>query len=91
MVTSLFFIAEYIEEEKPLGGLLLLLPQVFNSQNTDSEDESGHDSSKAVIKEVLLELERLLIHANIPVSEIDYSLFCACSQCYCFCTTRKYC
>ncbi|KAL8496322.1 hypothetical protein ACS0TY_020149 [Phlomoides rotata] len=63
---NLTFIKEYIGEEKPLGGLLLLLPQVFNSQNNaSSKDESGHDSSKATIKEVLLELERLLIHANI--------------------------
>ena len=52
---------------------MLLLPQVFNPQNIDSEDEAGYDSS-AGINKVLLELERLLIHANIPVSEIDYSL-----------------
>lgn len=83
--------AEYIGEEKPLGGLLLLLPQVFDSQNTDSsKDESGHDSAKETIKEVLLELERFLIHANIPVSDIDYSPLCACSRCCRFCTVRKY-
>lgn len=70
---SFLIIAEYIEEKKPLGGLLLLLPQVFNPQNIDSKDEAGHDSSVG-IKEVLLELERLLVHANIPVSEIDIPL-----------------
>lgn len=64
-----YSIAEYIEEKKPLGGLLLLLPQVFNPQNIDSKDEAGHDSAVGIIKGVLLELERLLVHANIPVSE----------------------
>ncbi|KAG6433113.1 hypothetical protein SASPL_104720 [Salvia splendens] len=62
---NLTFIREYIEEKKPLGGLLVLLPQVFNPQNIDSVDDVGYDSS-AGINKVLLELERLLIHANIP-------------------------
>ncbi|GFP92272.1 nicalin [Phtheirospermum japonicum] len=63
---NLTFIREYIGQSKPLGGLLLLLPQVFNPLNIDSEDKSDHDSAHDIIKEVLPELEQLLIHANIP-------------------------
>ncbi|KAK6163560.1 hypothetical protein DH2020_000424 [Rehmannia glutinosa] len=63
---NLTFIKEYIELRKPLGGLLLLLPPVFNPQNIDSAGISDHDSAKDIIKEDLRELEQLLIHANIP-------------------------
>ncbi|KAL7116052.1 hypothetical protein ACP275_04G218700 [Erythranthe tilingii] len=61
---NLTFIKEYIGQTKPLGGLLLLLPPIFNPQNTDSGGE--FDSAKDNIKEVLTELDQLLIHANIP-------------------------
>ncbi|KAL0389970.1 UNVERIFIED_CONTAM: Nicalin [Sesamum calycinum] len=63
---NLTFIREYIGQKKPFGGLLLLLPQVFNPQNVDSGGGSDHDSATKVIKEVLVELEKLLLHANIP-------------------------
>ncbi|KAK4440585.1 Nicalin-1 [Sesamum alatum] len=63
---NLTFIREYIGQTKPLGGLLLLLPQVFNPQNVDSGGGSDHDSANKAIKEVLVELEKLLLHANIP-------------------------
>ncbi|KAK6163606.1 hypothetical protein DH2020_000470 [Rehmannia glutinosa] len=63
---NLTFIKEYVELRKPLGGLLLLLPPVFNPQNIDSGGISDHDSAKDIIKEDLRELEQLLIHANIP-------------------------
>ncbi|XP_047938910.1 nicalin-1-like [Salvia hispanica] len=62
---NLTFIREYIEEKKPLGGLLLLLPQVLNPQMLGGKDEAGHAPAVG-IKEVLLDLERLLIHASIP-------------------------
>ncbi|EYU20529.1 hypothetical protein MIMGU_mgv1a005130mg [Erythranthe guttata] len=61
---NLTFIKEYIGQTKPLGGLLLLLPPIFNPLNTDSRGESY--SAKDNIKEVLTELDQLLIHANIP-------------------------
>ncbi|KAL2557354.1 Nicalin [Forsythia ovata] len=62
---NLTFIKEYIAQRKPLGGLLLLLPPAF-SPNADSVGGADHDSVKDLMKEVLVELEQLLIHANIP-------------------------
>ncbi|XP_073066336.1 uncharacterized protein [Primulina eburnea] len=63
---NLTLIREYIGQRKPLGGLLLLLPSVFSPQNLDSGAGAGLDSEKGFMKEVLSELERVLIHANIP-------------------------
>ncbi|KAG8371150.1 hypothetical protein BUALT_Bualt13G0056800 [Buddleja alternifolia] len=63
---NLSFIREYIEQKKPLGGLLLLIPPVFSPQNTDSGGGADHDPAKDHMKEMLNEVERLLIHANIP-------------------------
>ncbi|GAV85935.1 Nicastrin domain-containing protein [Cephalotus follicularis] len=51
------FIKEYIERKQPLGGLLFLLPQMLSSY-------AKHQKER--INTVLVELERLLIHANIP-------------------------
>ncbi|XP_073313284.1 uncharacterized protein [Primulina huaijiensis] len=62
---NLTLIREYIEQRKPLGGLLLLLPPVFSPQNSDSGGRAGHDFEKGM-KEVLTELELVLVHANIP-------------------------
>lgn len=70
--------AEYIGERKPLGGLLLLLPPVFSPQHADNGSGADHGSAKDLVKEVLIEVERLLIHANIPVSEKDCFIFCEC-------------
>lgn len=61
-------IAEYIEQRKPLGGLLLLLPPVFSPQNIETGDGADVDSARDPVKEALGEVERVLIHANIPVS-----------------------
>ncbi|KAK8645454.1 hypothetical protein V6N13_119282 [Hibiscus sabdariffa] len=58
MLTS----AEYINQKKPLGGLLFLLPEVFNSGN--GGNKQVHEKEK--LKNLLAELERLLIHANLP-------------------------
>ncbi|XP_022883788.1 nicalin-1-like [Olea europaea var. sylvestris] len=62
---NLTFIKEYITHRKPLGGLLLLLPPAF-SLNSESVGGAHHDSAKDLMKEVLVELEQLLIHANTP-------------------------
>ncbi|KAL7084803.1 hypothetical protein ACP275_14G244000 [Erythranthe tilingii] len=63
---NLTFIREYIGESKPLGGLLLLLPPIFSPEHTDSGGGVDDDSAKDLLKQVLVEVERLLIHANIP-------------------------
>ena len=60
---------EYISQRKPLGGLLFLLPQMFNLGNREAATEGKYQiREKELMKTVLAELERLLIHANIPVS-----------------------
>ncbi|KAL6499733.1 hypothetical protein OROGR_027643 [Orobanche gracilis] len=62
---NLTSIRDYIGQKKPLGGLLLLLPQVFSPQHSDSGGGSDQDSTD-LVKDVLIELEQLLIHENIP-------------------------
>ncbi|PWA78790.1 nicalin [Artemisia annua] len=59
------FINEYIEQGKPLGGLLLLLPQILRPER--SETVGGHDDSfdKENLKKQLVDLEQKLIHATI--------------------------
>lgn len=61
---NLTFIKECIGQKKPLGGLLLMLPQMFNSGNKDGAEDDPN-SEKELIRNLLAELERLLIHANI--------------------------
>ncbi|KAH6814734.1 M28 Zn-peptidase nicastrin [Perilla frutescens var. frutescens] len=61
---NLTFFREYIGQRRPLGGLLLLLPPAFSPQHANTEGH--HDSAKDLMKEILSEVERLLIHANIP-------------------------
>ncbi|CAA0841318.1 Unknown protein [Striga hermonthica] len=62
---NLTFIRDYIGQRKPLGGLLLLLPQVFNPQHLNKGGGSDQDSAH-LVKDVLDEVEQLLIHENIP-------------------------
>ncbi|KAI8018848.1 hypothetical protein LOK49_LG04G03013, partial [Camellia lanceoleosa] len=56
--------AEYIGQRRPLGGLVILLPRMFSPENKDSMDEGDQNLGKEM--DILVELERLLIHANIP-------------------------
>nr|TKR98523.1 hypothetical protein D5086_0000202600 [Populus alba] len=64
---NITFVKEYISQRKPLGGLLFLLPQMFNFENREAATESKYQiREKELMKTVLVELERLLIHANIP-------------------------
>ncbi|XP_007015760.2 PREDICTED: nicalin-1 [Theobroma cacao] len=59
---NITFVREYINQKKPLGGLLFLLPEVFRFEN--GGNKQIHEKEK--MKNVLAELEQLLIHANIP-------------------------
>ncbi|KAJ6717187.1 NICALIN [Salix koriyanagi] len=64
---NITFVKEYISQRKPLGGLLFLLPQMFNFGNREAATEGKYQiREKELMKTVLAELERLLIHANIP-------------------------
>jgi len=66
----LLWLTDYITQKKPLGGLLFLLPEVFNSEN----GRNKQIREKEKLNNVLAELEQLLIHANIPVS-LNYILW----------------
>ncbi|XP_071721130.1 uncharacterized protein [Rutidosis leptorrhynchoides] len=58
------FIREYIEQGKPLGGLLVLLPQFFHPESTQTVGDNSN-SIKESLKEKLVDLEKKLIHATI--------------------------
>lgn len=60
--------AEYIEQGKPLGGLLLLLPQFLRSENSQIGGAYRDNCGKEKVKELLVDLEQKLIHATIQVS-----------------------
>ncbi|XP_071687757.1 uncharacterized protein [Rutidosis leptorrhynchoides] len=60
------FVREYIESGKPLGGLLLLLPQFFNPEITPTDCLYV---GKENLKDTLADLEKKLIRATIQVSE----------------------
>ncbi|KAK6138196.1 hypothetical protein DH2020_028080 [Rehmannia glutinosa] len=50
----------------PVRELNLTFIRVFSPQHSDSGGGADQDSAKDLVKEVLIEVERLLIHANIP-------------------------
>lgn len=61
----IFNFTEYVSRKHPLGGMLFLLPEIFRLENGGG----GKDvREKEVVKNVLLELEKLLVHAKLPVS-----------------------
>ncbi|CAI8616251.1 unnamed protein product [Vicia faba] len=63
---NMSFVQEYIVAGKPLGGLIFLLPQMFNFESKDGAGSNGDDGSKELLKSMLAELEQILIHANLP-------------------------
>ncbi|PIA28171.1 hypothetical protein AQUCO_07200071v1 [Aquilegia coerulea] len=63
---NITFLRECITQKKALGGLLLLLPQKFNSESKDDSKEGGQMYKKEGMQNILTELEKLLINAAIP-------------------------
>ncbi|RZC78318.1 hypothetical protein C5167_002544 [Papaver somniferum] len=63
---NLTSIQEYITEKRQLGGLLLLLPQKFSPSNKEVAEEGGQTHEQEQTRGLLIELEQLLIGANIP-------------------------
>ncbi|THG03432.1 hypothetical protein TEA_013950 [Camellia sinensis var. sinensis] len=63
-MNNITLIREYIGQRRPLGGLIFLLPWMFSPENKDNMD--GGDDFGKEMKNILVELEPLLIHANIP-------------------------
>uniref|UniRef100_A0ACD5ZRP7 Uncharacterized protein n=1 Tax=Avena sativa TaxID=4498 RepID=A0ACD5ZRP7_AVESA len=57
----LSFLREYLAEKKHLGGLLILLPTNLASKNAE-----GSNDDKGQPKSVLAELEKLLLHQEVP-------------------------
>ena len=55
--------SEYLAEKKHLGGLLILLPTKLSNK-----DSAGNNVDKGQVKGVLAELEKLLVHEEVPVS-----------------------
>lgn len=69
LVTRYFFDrAECISQKKRLGGLLFLLPKIFGSDDTKNDGTKCPNNGEGTVKNLLGELERLLVHENIPVS-----------------------
>jgi hypothetical protein len=63
---NITFLEEYIVERQPLGGLLFLLPQMFSFENRDGTRSNHQDHGNELLKNLMAELEQLLIHANVP-------------------------
>ncbi|KAK1275019.1 hypothetical protein QJS04_geneDACA011719 [Acorus gramineus] len=59
---DLGFLREYITNRKPLGGLVLLLPQKLREKIGIADDDQGD----GLMRNMLSEMEQLLVHANIP-------------------------
>ncbi|XP_062191677.1 uncharacterized protein LOC133895398 [Phragmites australis] len=57
----LSFLREYLAEKKHLGGLLILLPTKLSSKAG-----AGSNDGKGQVKGVLAELEKLLVHEEVP-------------------------
>ena len=45
-----------------------MLPRFLDSEKRESKEDGDHNSEEKAIRDKLVQLERLLVHANIPVS-----------------------
>lgn len=59
-------VQDYIDKKHSVGGLLFLLPRFLNSEKSESKEDGDHNSEEKAIRDKLVQLERLLVHANIP-------------------------
>lgn len=59
-------VQDYIDKKHSVGGLLFLLPRFLNSEKRESKEDGDHNSEEKAIRDKLVQLERLLVHANIP-------------------------
>lgn len=58
--------ADYISQKQSLGGLLILLPQTFRPGNVGGGGSVISETEG--FRKLLAQLEKLLVHGNIPVS-----------------------
>ncbi|KAJ4971579.1 hypothetical protein NE237_004678 [Protea cynaroides] len=63
---NLTLIRDCITQGKALGGFLLLLPQKLSPGNRKYAIERDRSQGKELMRNLLFDLEQLLIHANIP-------------------------
>ncbi|KAL6342118.1 hypothetical protein AAG906_038598 [Vitis piasezkii] len=63
---NITFIGDYITQKQPLGGLLFLLPRMISSENGDDMGRGDQTFEEKLMRNMLGELEQLLIHASIP-------------------------
>ncbi|XP_044481180.1 nicalin-like isoform X2 [Mangifera indica] len=63
---NITFLKEFISQQKTLGGLLFLLPEMFRIENGDVGGSRADVNEKGLVKSVFDELERLLIHVKMP-------------------------
>ncbi|GAB2274580.1 hypothetical protein Dimus_009348 [Dionaea muscipula] len=56
-------VKDYIVQKQPLGGLLFLLPRIFSPE---SKRDDERDPEKDAMRNKLMQLEQLLVHASIP-------------------------
>lgn len=58
-------LADYISQKQSLGGLLILLPQTFRPGNVGGGSLNSENDG---FRKLLAQLEKILVHGNIPVS-----------------------
>ncbi|XP_043709418.1 nicalin-1 [Telopea speciosissima] len=63
---NITLLRDYIRQGQALGGLLLFLPQKFIPGIREYTVEGDQSQGKELMRNILFELEQLLIHANIP-------------------------
>ncbi|XP_023542146.1 nicalin-1-like isoform X1 [Cucurbita pepo subsp. pepo] len=63
---NITFVKECISQKKRLGGLLFLLPKILGLDGLKNEGTRCPNNGEGMIKDLLAQLERFLIHENIP-------------------------